>query len=245
MNAEQLQIEPPDINRAFVGSAIGHVVIVLFFTVKAVFFPHEPIVISNSIRVDMVALPDKIQPPPAEVEKEAPKVSSHPALEEPKVKVEKPKEPKEPKVDLEKIKKEQQAALEKLKSQLAKKEEPKEPPPVKDPTLYKGNVLSPGSDIKGVAKIEYDRYFEVVRAKVKAKLVLPQWLKDANLRAQVVVKLDYSGYVIFKSLMKSSGNDIYDNLILDALTEASPLPGPPEKLKNLIMIDGMVLGFPD
>ena len=211
MNAIKAIILNPPRNNSLVMSAIAHVIVFLFLTVRAVFFPSDDILISNAVKVDLVALPDKIKTPQVE-EKTAP--------EEPVVEKKKEPTPKKEtkKFDLEKTRQDQMKALEKLKSQLAKnqsrpaedqKPELKKP----DPELYKGNILSPGSEIKGVAKIEYDKYFDSVRIKIRSFLVLPQWLKDANLKAQVLVKIDNRGFVIHKALVKSSGNDIYDNLL--------------------------------
>jgi len=240
---QYLVLEDPDLKKNLTNSLIGHIAVFFLFTIKAVFFSGEAIIINNAVRVDLVSLPDKVMPKinePAEVEPE--KV----ALEKP---VEKPIEkPKTPTFDLAKTKLEQKEALDKLKNQMKKKTEPApqpEVPPPPQPTLYKGNVLSPGSEVVGVAKLEYDKYFDLARAKVKLHFILPQWLKDSGLRTHVLVKIDERGYVIDRSLVKSSGNEIYDKLVLKAIMEASPLPAPPDRLKQVLMIDGMVVAYPD
>lgn len=140
-------------------------------------------------------------------------------------------------------------ALESLKEQLKRDqlavEEAKKALQKPESKIYKGNILAPGSEITGVAKIEYDKYFDVIRTNIKNQLILPKWLKDANLKTHVLVRLDERGFVIYKSIVMASGNDMYDNLILTAIAKASPLPAPPERLASLIQVDGITLRFPD
>ncbi len=245
MNVQVQTIYGHQVPRSLVVSLTGHALIILMLTVKAVFFPAEDIIITNSVRVDLVALPDKIKPPTEEVTE----TQKEP---EPEPKIEKTAEP--PKVDkkkilLEKAQKEQMKALESLKDQIKRDqqaiEEAKKAIQKPEPKVYKGNILAPGSDITGVAKIEYDKYFDIIRTNIKNQLVLPKWLKDANLKTHVLVKIDERGFVVFKSVVMASGNEMYDNLILTAITKASPLPAPPERLANIIQADGVTLRFPD
>lgn len=44
-------------------SAVLHISVVLFFTVKVFLFPGEPLAFQSALRVDLVALPDKISAP--------------------------------------------------------------------------------------------------------------------------------------------------------------------------------------
>lgn len=123
-----------------------HGVLLVFLTVRAVFFPSDPIILEDTIRVDIVALPEKTSrknqlpppaPPQAEV-KPAPKPEPKPEpAPPPKPVVEaKPapppppvaKKPEAPKVDLNKAKSTQEAALKRLEAleriqQMAKSEE--------------------------------------------------------------------------------------------------------------------------
>lgn len=241
MTSQYLSVEDHELKIPLKSSLILHVAIFLIFSVKAAFFTDEPIVINNAVRVDLVALPDKMKTDEPEAVKAEPE----------KVKIEKPvAKPQEPKFDLEKIRREQKEAVDKLRNQKKKKVEPTEEPetkapPAPPPSLYKGNVLSPGSEVVGVAKLEYDKYFDLARAKIKLHFVLPQWLKDTGLRTHVHVKIDERGYVIDRTLVKSSNNEIYDKLVLKAVTDASPLPPPPEKLKDILKFDGIILAYPD
>lgn len=229
-------------SRSLLTSLTAHITIVLLLTVKAVFFPSENIIISSAMKVDIVALPDKIKP----IEELAPPPT--PTPEPPKVKESKP-EKKEKSFNIDKAKKEQEKALDNLRKELHREEEAKkealESLKKPEPKIFKGNILAPGTEITGLAKIEYDQYFDKIRSSIKGHLILPKWLKDANLKAHVLIKLDNRGYVIYKNIERSSGNDMYDKLVIDAVTGASPLPAPPERLSSIIMIDGIILRFPD
>lgn len=236
---ETVTISNHQVPTSLVKSVTGHVLIVLILTVKAAFFPTEDIIVTNAIRVDLVALPDKIKPPQEQEEtKEKP-------IEKEKVLTKEEKK----KLVIEKAQLDQKKALESLKDQLKRDQEAieevkksLEKPP---PKIYKGNILAPGSEITGVAKIEYDKYFDQLRSGIKSQLVLPRWLKDANLKTYVLIKIDERGFVIFKAVTQTSGNEMYDNLILTAIAKASPLPAPPERLTSVIQVDGITLRFPD
>jgi outer membrane biosynthesis protein TonB len=245
-SAETVLINNRQVPKSLVMSLTGHVLVVLILTVKAVFFQAEDIIVSSAIRVDIVALPEKIKPPKEEEIK--------PEVKEEKVVEEKPVEKilskaEKKKILLEKAQLEQKKALESLKDQLKRDqeaiEEVKKSMEKPEPKIFKGNILAPGSEITGVAKIEYDKYFDVIRSNIKNNLVLPKWLKDANLKTYVLMKLDERGYVIYKSVSQTSGNEMYDNLILTAIGKASPFPAPPERLTNIIQVDGITLRFPD
>lgn len=249
MNAqvETVTISSHQVPKSLVQSFTGHIIIVFVLTVKAVFFPPEDIIISNAVRVDLVALPDKIKPP-QEHEEEKIKTKEEPKPEEKPVEKQ-PTNAEKKKVLVEKAQLEQKKALDSLKDQLKRDreaiEEVKKSLEKPEPKIYKGNILAPGSDITGVAKIEYDKYFDQLRSGIKSQLILPKWLKDANLKTYVLIKIDERGYVIFKSITQPSGNEMYDNLILTAIAKASPLPAPPERLTSIIQVDGITLRFPD
>lgn len=251
----------------FIGiSLIAHVCLVLAFTVKAVFFPSEQIDIRNSIRVDMVALPDKVQPkapsapkPKVEVKKEKPPAPKPKPQAKPKPKPKpkpvvkakpkaKPKPKPKKKVDMKKAKEEQQKALERLKALQAlenieeevekSKQEPQE-------QQFKGNVKNAGNSLSGLAKIQMDRYFQDLKSHMYQSWSLPQWLSDANLRAQAMVMIDEGGFVVKKQIVQSSGNDLFDNHVLDAIEKASPFPAPPGKLQNMLKYNGLTFNFPE
>ncbi|MCB0356091.1 MAG: TonB family protein [Bdellovibrionales bacterium] len=220
-------------------SFLGHIFIVLVFTVKFIFFPSEDIIIQNAIRVDMVALPDKKMPSPIVEEKKAP--------EPKKVNLNKTPEKKDaPKLTQAK----QNKALERLKALSALDKLKKEVETKKQETtlekeeLYKGNIITKGSDLKGLSKLQYDEYFAKLESHVKESWVLPQWLANSQLKAQVRVTIDERGYVTSKEIVTSSGNSVFDGKALEAMDKASPCPIAPKNLQTLIAKEGIIFNFP-
>ena len=122
-------VEPDGFSR-FVGISIAlHLGLLAMLTVKAVFYPTEPIQLERAIRVDMVGLPEKRQklppelkaPPKAETKKPEPKVE--PAKVDPakpeKIAIPdktKPPKPENDKINLSKAKQSQDAALKRLEA---------------------------------------------------------------------------------------------------------------------------------
>ncbi len=237
-------------SRNIILSLILHGSVIILLTVKAFLAPSEPIQIRNSIRVDIVGLPDKAKQiaPPAPTAKPEPVVTPAPPKE---VKVA-PPTPKVEKLDLSKAKSVQERALERLKAmeavermkselqaeqQAAKKAE--------QAASFKGNVLNEGDSLTGLEKIDFDRYFSGVESKIRSSWQLPGWLSNANLRAQARVLIDSSGQVIKREIISSSGNEVFDAEVLSAIDRSSPFPEPPDRLKNVLASRGIIFNFPE
>ena len=109
----------------------------------------------------------------------------------------------------------------------------------------KGNVLSSGTHLKGIDKIKYDRYLDEIDLSVKQKFLVPEWLKDESLQTQVKIKINSAGEVVEKKIIHGSGNESYDQLVLRVIDEASPFPSPPRRFKQILLLEGLVLGFPE
>ncbi len=217
---------------------------ILFF-MKAAFFPSEPIQIRSAIRVDVVAMPDKQKAPAPAAKAPAPKVEL-PKPEIKKPEVQKPEPPK--KIDLKAAKKDQQKAIDRLKALQAienLKAESEEKQKQEEPKEVKGNIASEGSSLTGLEKIEFDRYFGEVEAKVRENWNLPRWLADGNFKAQVLVLIDERGFVTKSQILRSSGNDVFDTLVRETIARSSPFPVPPNRLKNVLSLQGIVFNFPD
>lgn len=246
-----------------------HIALVAFFTVRAVFFAPESINFESAVRVDMVALPDKLTPdqltPPgpqaAPEKKPAEKPIEKPAPKpEPKPAVKTPKAPDPEAVNLAK-KEKQKAALDKLKAMSAmdalKEEVEKEnkkkaaeaaaaaAKAASATTKVKGNVLSAGTELTGLSKLQHDNYLASLDQQIKKNWILPQWLAKKQLRAQVRVKIDEKGHVISREIALSSGNSSYDDLALDTIDQSSPFPPPPEKFVSILEVNGLLIGFPE
>lgn len=261
------------LKRGLVVSLGFHVGLVLFFVVKTAFFTPESIDFTQAVRVDIVGLPDKLDPnslPPKPEAKENPK----PAKPEPspvEKAAEKKPEPKvEPKpevklptktakkddgVNLEKVKSKQNDAMEKLKAMAAiekLKEEAKKPAPVSGSgktdapaAPIKGNQLSPGTALTGLSKLQHDTYGADLDRHIKQHWTLPDWLAKRDYKAQARVYIDSRGNIVDRKIVKSSGNPDYDAEVLSALDKSSPLPAPPEKFVSLVSVDGILIGFPE
>lgn len=237
-------------------SASAHMLLLSMFLVKAVFFATDMDNFEAAVRVDIVDLPDKItnqtaspEPPKIEPTPPAPeekKVEAPPAPEPVQIPVK--SEPKKPEaIDLKKTKAQQKDALNKLKSLSAiekiKEEMKKKPSDTKSTTQFKGNMISPGTELRGVNKLQHESYRGEVYRKAKESWLLPEWLARTQLQALVLVKIDERGFVVYKRITKSSGNPAYDEAVLEAINRASPFPAPPSKFKDMLAIDGVTIEF--
>lgn len=227
-------------------SGILHVSLILFFTVKVYFIPDEIIDYQSALRVDLVALPEKNLNP-------VPEPAAPEALPEKPVprKRSAPKEDtvvlnptKKSKADLEK---KQQDALNKLKQMSAFEKlqaEAAQDKPVQK-QVYAGNQIATGSDLKGLSRIQHDNYIGQVERHIRRNWALPQWLANKKLRTQVRVKIDSSGNVLSKDVVRSSGNPSFDEVAVETIEKSSPVPVPPDKLARLLANEGILFGFPD
>lgn len=266
---QENQQQEDTFNRGIGISFALHAVLISFFTLKAVFFTPEAIDFTQAVRVDMVGLPDKVEPttlPPASESKEkpAPKEEPKPAVEKPAEKAApKPELPKhQPKKDdsinLEKNKASQQSAIEKLKAMAALEkikeevaEEKKKTPPAgtgtdtSATTKIKGNMVSPGTALTGLNKLQHDNYGADLDRHIKQHWSLPEWLAKRDLKAQVRVYIDTRGNVLERKLVKSSGNPSYDEEVLSTIDKSAPFPAPPEKFQAYVSVNGILIGFPE
>lgn len=224
-------------------SLAAHVFIILFFTMKTVFFPKADLSYQPAVRVDIVDLPDKIETSPAPTPTPAPEpIKPEPQFAEPEIRP-------EPKVDTKAKQKEAlnklkaMEALEKIKneSKKAKKEDKKKTAEIK----YKGNVLSPGTELTGLNKLQHEEYIGALDRHIKQHWTLPEWLAKKNYSAQVLIKIDDKGHLMSKQLVKSSGNPSYDESVQQTIDQSSPFPPPPEKFTSIVSVQGILIGFPE
>ncbi len=245
--------------RNFFLSILAHVLLVAAFSIKFVFFPSESIIVESAVRVDLVGLPEKMQqlpPPVTEVTKET---KSPPPAEKskPEEKTPPPPEtkvaktpPEEKAINLNKTKDKQKqamdklkalSAVEKLKNEMAQQDQAKNAPP----KPVRGNVLSAGTSLAGLNKLEYDQYFGHLDIHIKNYWSLPEFMQNKDYKTQVKITFDENGFVTSKTITRSSGNIEYDNFVLDTVQRASPLPPPPEKFRDIVKYKGVILGFPE
>lgn len=233
------------LNRNILFSVGGHIAVLLVIFFQAVLIPQEPIDLRRAIRVDVVGLPEKI------TEQQLKPKTESPAVEEKKPAAPaKPKAPVMPKSKTKNLHKSQEEALnriksmealDKIKGQLKAEKEKKD----ESASVVKGNQVNAGNSLTGLEKIAYDRYFDELEEKIRARWSIPQWLADAKLKAQVQVLIDDRGYVIKKLIHKSSGNTVFDDSVIAAVEESSPLPPPPKRLVGVLKTRGIIFNFPE
>lgn len=237
-------------------SAGLHIAVVLAFTMKVFFFPSDPLVFQSALRVDLVALPDKIAapapsaPPPSEAPSAAAEKKTEPAPDpEPTVNLNptKPTAKAPKKADEKIIEKKQESAINRLKQQSAieRMEEQFRQEEANKARTFKGNVISKGSELSGLSQLEHDEYVAQVERHIRQHWALPQWLANKDLKAQVRVRFAANGVIIAKQLVKSSGNPAFDEVVLSSVEAASPAPPPPARLARLLEYEGILFGFPE
>jgi colicin import membrane protein len=243
-------------SRMVLASVGLHFAVVLSFTVRTFLFPSDAIDYQSAIRVDIVALPEKGQQIPKEIEETKTNPLPKPEVKHVEKPVEKPKEAiaEKPKVDLKAKKKEKKDALDKIKALQAlesitdevKESESKERLKKRD-TQIKGNIPSKGDAISGIVSTQLRGYMGQLERHAKDHWTLPQWLADLRPqpKAKAAVFLDAKGFVIRRTIVESSGNSTFDDLILAAIDQASPFPAPPERFVDLVKVNGIQLNFPD
>jgi len=235
-----------------------HVALFLTFTVRALFFSPDPLIYQSAVRVDIVGLPDKIDPsqplpPKQESASPSPPKPSQSAKSESK---EKPPQKDVEAVNLNREKNKQKEALEKLKAMSAiekikedlendKKKIAGQGSSKASGAKIKGNVLSPGTELNGLNKLQHDNYLATLDQQIKQHWFLPQWLAKKSLRTQIRLKIDEKGQVLFREIVLSSGNSSYDELALDTIDKAAPFAPPPEKFVSIVATNGLLIGFPE
>ncbi len=206
----------------------------------------------HAIRVDMVALPDAKPtlpaPPQTQLQnkpepKPEPKVEPKPETQPP---APQPIAPSVPKLNVKKSIKAETNALKRLEAmnrlENAEKAAPQKPAAT---AILKGNVISPGTSLTGLSKIESADYISSLDDRIKQFWNLPAWLANANLKARVTVYLDARGVVIKKVLTQGSANSVFNDKCMEAIDKASPFPPPPARLASIFAVDGFEVGFPE
>jgi len=103
---------------------------------------------------------------------------------------------------------------------------------------------SPNGEVTG-ADPGYAQYQSSVRSKI-----IREWIRasagpdsEQAIRTRIQVRINASGQVISKSVVKSSGEESFDLSALRAIERASPLPPPPEGIKTEALSEGFVVDF--
>lgn len=267
VNTRMLSL-PSDFKTALIWSAAAHVVFALLLTIRAVFFSGDPLRIENSIRVDIVGLPDKaraLPEAPAEpdagaapkqepeatksVELEAAKkaLPTKPA-EAPTAVVLKPK-----KSDPKDSRKNQEAALKRLDALARLERQAKADAAAKAIAAnsnkagagtahqIKGNEVSRGNSLTGLTRLDHDRYLDDIEIRIRKMWNPPKFLAKAGLRVRVVLFINNQGLITEHKIVQSSGNSVFDDSAVAAIESAQPFAPPPDSLGSLLAQQGVEL----
>lgn len=189
-------------------------------------------------------------PPPKKEPPAPPKKTAQAEAAKPKLPT-RTKEKDPDAVNLDKTKSKQKQALEKLKQMEAlekiqqelESENKKKAAQAASQVKYKGNVLSAGSELTGVNKLQAETYISDVHRHILQNWSLPEYLKNKRFRTDVVVRFDQSGNVLSKEIVKASGNPLFDEMVLSAIQKSSPVPVPPDKFSKIASIEGFLFRF--
>lgn len=248
--------------QGFRRAAVAHALLAIVLVIISLRAETRPVVISPSIRVDLIDLPDltkkdlsnraysdleELTKAMGKASRESKRlleeIQSEPLDDEMTAKEKKPRpadEPKEEKkTDKKKTKESLRAAIDRIRA-LQEIEEEVDRTKLKPANLAKGNILSKGSQLTGETGLTSDEYGEKVRSKLSANWDLPIWLAQQKLASQVMVFLDKTGYVSNTIFLKSSGNTQFDEYVLKTIRVSQPFGPPPRELVG----EGITLGFP-
>jgi len=240
-------------------SALLHLSVGLVWLVQNFLFPRPVIEYQKAIRIDVIGLPDKvisIEPPKQEEIEQQSSMKKNLGHETPIEKgvrksVSQAKIPartnlakgdKLSKNNLGSSKLSQLSALDKLEKSMAEEEGRNR---LLKQMIFKGNAIVEGSSITGLNKIEAEDYVGLVESHVRSFWRLPQWLASSRMRAKALVKWDSRGMPILIQIIESSGNDEFDQVVMETLQKAVPLPEPPEKFALIMRRQGVIFGFPE
>ncbi len=220
-------------------SFVGHICIFFILLFSPQMFRSKPIEIKEAIRVDMVGLPDIKRPQP--VQKSTPKKEVKKSVPEKPKKKPKPT-PKKPdaKKELKKVEKSKPDPKQTKTAQsqaIANLREEK--------LLYKGEQISKGSSQEGeVNALLISAYSARIKAHLNRNWNIPQFLADKNLKATMVIYINKLGQVTRIELEKSSGDESFDQIVIETIRISSPLPEPPSELVYSLSREGIGFNFP-
>jgi protein TonB len=96
------------------------------------------------------------------------------------------------------------------------------------------------------AKQEGERYYGVISGAVRRHYDVSDTIPESErmrLTADVLIRLDARGGLLEVSLVKPSGNEVFDSAVLGAIKKAAPFGPPPPHLKDMLTNKGVPLRF--
>lgn len=237
--------EKKRVKQFFSGSLSVHIVILLLFIAVGTWFDSRPRIVFNSIQAKLVKLGKKREKRllPRIVKKTQPVVknkikdkgNSLKKKEVAKKKLEKPKtKVPEKKKSLENL-------LAGAMKEIEKDARAEESDEGRKDGAKDGDVTDPTLAAKG------NLYARKVAGIIRSNWNIPSLIskKDLqSLRSTVFFRITFSGEVYNVSIATKSGNSLFDNSILEALTKTGKLPLPGDKkLKKMILKEGFECPF--
>lgn len=240
------ELADPFFRRAIVISVFLHLVLYI----GSIYFPLIPFLkgkrgevrYAPTIRVDLVALPDKPYREMKEMSEEIRKAQD--AIQE--IKKQKGELTLQQKDELKwqqsiKLKREARSAIERLRALQAIEKRLKS---AKKESERKGNVVTAGASLPSMASEKVlDEYRSQVVEKIKLRWALPPYLrKQSELSGEIVLFLNPDGGIIRREIV-TSGVQEFDSYMNQALEEALPFPSVPEELRRAVRYDGISVTF--
>ncbi len=211
-------------------SLLVHFVLMSLVLLKGLVIPKAPLPYIPTLKVDLVALPSQLTKD-IRIENQA---TEKPPTETKSL----PQVTKDMELPTNQRTRRNRRALDRIKA-LAKIQGEVDSRPIE------GNKISKGLSLSGEAKeAEKSNYLEVLVDRLHPHWVLPTWLQRLDPNAQVLVRIDKRGRLLNFSFIKRSGYPQFDDLVVRALQESQPFPFPPADIKDLLLTDGVSLGFP-
>lgn len=236
-----------------------HLGLVLFIILRNLIFWGDTDVRPPALRVDLVDLPQVLKKDlnqiPLEVGGSKAQPEPEPTPEDSTTEEAKPGEMVQKRITVKKretkkrdeaTKKEMQTAMDRIKA-LAKlralqvDEEPSE----KEGAVVRGNILSAGTSLSSDAVESMTSSFtDRVRDVLLKHWKLPIWLERRGLNATVLIFVNETGAVTQIKFLRSSDNKQFDQAVQAAIEASSPLPLPPDDIRENILSGGIQVGFP-
>ena len=205
-----------------------HLIIILFMIVSKSlpdsFKKEKKLLIQNAIRIDAIGLPDIPSKPKAKNQPEK-------AISIQKTKKE--KKPQKQKIIKRKNKKETQKDEKKKEKDLKNTTSDKQKKDTKGNKLSKGTKEETG-ELTAQKLSEINIYMSQVDSQIRSQWNLPKYLTDKSLTAQLEIKINEKGRIIYKQILISSGNELFDSFVLKAIENSEPYPSPPPDIQQLI-----------
>jgi TonB family protein len=88
-----------------------------------------------------------------------------------------------------------------------------------------------------------DPYYSHIAKRLRLNYFVPSVLLGRNFEVRVKLRLNPSGEVLEAALATSSGNDVFDQSVLNVVKETAPFCPPPPHLREKLQQQGAILEF--